>query len=200
MREINLQATNTVSFTLNTSELGAPGILMPDGKFHQSMGEVEGADFEALNTARKNGGTILWSTVCLEHTLERIVLNYFMGSFNGPNKRRQMFENEVLRTSLFQFSFKKQLIQKISEEVTGLSGKERSKLQGQLKKIMLWRNAFAHGHLELDSKQGVVLKYYSGGHKSEYLTEEFWAFVESTFEQCYSLLKQLESFTTRTEP
>ena len=199
MREIKLPASNTVRFTFSGADLSSSGIIMPDSHTHKSLGGMEGDDYKNFDIARKNGGVVLWSTVCLEQTIERIILNYFIGPFYGPNTKRQQFENEVLKSSSFQLSFKKQLIHKISESVTALSGKEQSKLQGLLKKIMLWRNAFAHGSLTLDVKTGVELNYYSGGNQSICLSNDYWDAVEDSFNKCTELLKKLEDATTKSE-
>lgn len=197
MRQIALPAQNTVSFTLNATELQGSGILMPDGHRHISMGKVEPEDFESLKIARLNGGTILWATVCLEQKIERVIVNYFMGPFNGPSEKRHLFENEVIRSASFHMGFKKQLLEKISNELCMPSGKQRNKLQGALKSIVSWRNAFAHGHLKLNARRGVVLCFYSGSHQEQILDEDFWRTVEKTFEECDGMLNELETATTR---
>lgn len=196
MRQITLPAPNTISFTLSAAELQSSGILMPDGHRHISMGKVEPEDFESLKIARLNGSTILWATICLEQKIERIIVNYFMGPFDGPSQKRHLFENEVIRSASFQLGFKKQLLEKISNELRVPFGKQRNKLQGALKKIIFWRNAFAHGHLKLNAQRGVVLCFYAGSHQEQVLDEDFWCAVEKTYEECDGMLNELETVTT----
>jgi len=195
MRNIKLPATKTIIFSLSKDEIDSGGIIMPDGLIHKSMGAIDAKSHEELETARSNGGAVLWATSCLEQSLERIIVNYFMGPFEGPSHKRQLFENEVIKSSSFPFSFKKLIIQNISDSTSVIGGKDRSKLQSGLKKIMLWRNAFAHGQLKLDSKQGVILCYYSSGHQQKILSDAFWSELEATFEVCSELAKKLEDGT-----
>jgi len=192
MRRIELPATNTISFTLTQGIEGFGGIAMPDGTQHVSLGGIGEKDWENLNIARENGGKILWSTVCLEKKMEDILLTYFMGPFNGPCEKRELFTNELLQASFLQLSSKKHLISKVSNRFYSFKGKERDKLQGYLKSIIQWRNAFAHGNMTLSATEGVILNYYSGAPKSEALNDGFWKTVESAFRNCDELLNKLE--------
>jgi hypothetical protein len=183
MKKISLPATKTVSFRIN---MGEDANVEDD-----SDGAIGSEQFEALEIARANGGKVLWSTMCLEKSLESIITNYFMGPLNGASARRQLFESELLQTSFFQFSVKKHLIDKISKEYSVPKPKDRNQLQSYLKSIMLWRNSFAHGSLVLDGEKGVLLRYYSGTPKEEVLNERYWNTVESVFELCRKLVDEL---------
>ena len=192
MREINLPAVNTVSISFDTASMADQGSPETGYSIGIPMGNIEPSDIEALNIARSNGSKILWSTVCIEKILENIIVDYFMGQFVGACTRRQLFEAEVVQSSSFQFSFKKKLVDDIAKNVRSFKGKDRNKLQSQLKKIMEWRNAFAHGTLRADSKDGVILEYYSGSRKAEILNETFWNTVESIFISCDQLVRKLD--------
>lgn len=189
MKKISLPATNTISFTINMVE--DTNVVV------DSDGAIGPEQFEALEIARANGGKVLWSTMCLEKSLESIITNYFMGPLNGASARRELFESELLQTSFFQFSVKKHLIDKISKEYSVPKPKERNKLQSYLKRIMLWRNSFAHGNLVLDGERGVLLRYYSGSQREEVLNEQYWSTVESIFEQCRKLVDELLAESTK---
>lgn len=199
MKKINLPTTNTVSFTLPSIDQPYSGILMPDGNQHMPIGNLDKENFEALETARLNGGNILWATSCMEKTLDNIITNYFLGPFSGPSTKRELFESELIKTSFFQFNTKKHLVEKISQHY--LTGKSKintkSKLQNNLKSIMTWRNAFAHGTLVLDSRKGVLLRHYSGAQKEEILNDQFWDTVECVFNSCHELLKEIENLSTQ---
>jgi hypothetical protein len=199
MKKISLPGTNTVSFTLPPIDQSYNGILMPDGNLHISIGNLDSKHFDALETARLNGGTILWATSCVEKILDNIIVNYFLGPFSGPSTKRELFESELIKTSFFQFNTKKHLVEKISRfYLTGKSkGNDKNKLQNNLKSIMDWRNAFAHGTLILDSKSGVLLRYYSGAQKEETLNDQFWETVEFVFKNCNELLKDIEHISAK---
>lgn len=200
MKKIDLPTTNTVSFTLNQAGTAYAGILMPDGLQHISLGEIKEIDWENLTIARENGGKILWSTVCLEKSMEDILLSYFMGTFSGACDKRELFKNELLQASFLQLSAKKHLISKVAAKFYLFKGKEREKLEGHLKSIIQWRNAFAHGNLTLNATSGVVLNYYSGSPKVEFLSDSFWNTVESVFKGCDDLLKKLGTIVKEHKP
>jgi len=188
MRKISLPATNTVSVPIPLE-----GSEKPDENGEIYLGGIGPDEISMLGTARENGMHIIWSTVCLEKKLEDTIANFFFGKTNIPTNRRNVFANEVLQSSSFQFSFKKSLISTITKETEVLKGKDSSKLQGALKKIMTWRNAFAHGTLKFDTKDGVLLCYFSGGHQKIILNEEFWDEVESVFRRCNEYVDKIDT-------
>ncbi|MFP1678230.1 hypothetical protein ACLD02_05995 [Alloalcanivorax sp. C16-2] len=188
MRKISLPATNTVSIPISLD-----GSTEADGNGEVYLGAIGADEISMLGTARENGMHIIWSTICLEKKLEDTIADFFFGKTNFPTSRRNVFLNEVLQSSSFQLSFKKTLIGKVVKETEVLKGKESSKLQGCLKKIMIWRNAFAHGILKFDTKDGVLLSYFSGGHQKIILNEDFWGEVESVFEECTEYVDKIDS-------
>ncbi|MEW8232527.1 MAG: hypothetical protein AB2745_19555 [Candidatus Thiodiazotropha endolucinida] len=191
MREITLPAVHTVSISIDLNDLDVEPEVMPNGTESIYIGGIAEPHIEALNMARDNGTKVLWATICLEKKLESILVNYFMGSFSGPCSKRQLFESELIQSSSFPFSLKKNLIDKLSAQVPSFQGKDRTKLQQMLKSVMSWRNAFAHGTLCADSKKGILLRYYSGGMKEDQLNDSYWNTVEDTFNRCDELVDQL---------
>ncbi|EPW6730602.1 hypothetical protein ACWOK9_004603, partial [Vibrio parahaemolyticus] len=184
MRKIELPGTNTVSIPLNfDTPPNAHGIVEFRG--------IDSEGMEALEVSKANVSTIVWATLCLERKMERVLTDFFFGQFNGFDPKRHLFEKELLESSAMQFSFKKKLIQKVCEEQKCVSGKKSSKLQGALKRIMEVRNAFAHGEMVLDAKDGVVLNFYSGEHKQFKLNEKFWTDVETDFHTAEELLSEI---------
>jgi len=184
---------------MEDSEAAQAGILMPDGLRHVSMGEVGDEDWSELTTARANAGKVLWSAICLEQKMDRILVNFFMGPFSEPSSRRWIFESEVIGNPSFKLSFKKRLLDLITQEIGALTGQKRSKLQGTTKRVIGWRNAFAHGHLKLEASRGVVLCYYADGQQEQHLHDRCWAEIESAYRECEELLKDLEKETTKSD-
>lgn len=192
MKIIELPTSNTVSFTLTPDESIKAGIIMPDGLKHISLGNLDPAKFKELEIARENGTKVMWATTCIEKTIDNMITSYFIGVFNGASTKRDLFRNELLQSSLFQLSLKKHLISKLSNTFFSFKGSDRDKLQNSLKNVILWRNAFAHGSLKLDSKNGVLLSYYSDSPKNVVLDDRFWNTVEATFSICKESLEKLE--------
>lgn len=118
---------------------------------------------------------------------------YLMGSIVQHDERREFFEQELLQSSAFSYHAKKQLVLKIVNRGEILVGKNKTNLEQKLKKIEEWRNAFAHGTLECDNKDGFSIKYYSGDQKEKVLSDDFWTEVEKDFQECSDLLKEVQN-------
>lgn len=194
MREINLPITQTYSITFEPTMFDpSKAVDVGNGRRVIPLGNVVDADIIAtIETARRNGGKILYATTSIEQTLESILLKYFMGPFVGHDDRRVMFEHEVLQSSALSYRTKKELVTKIINNKALLAGKKKSTVQGHLTTIMEWRNAFAHGKITHDTKRGCFVSYYSGASKTITLANEYWDEVEKTFQECVELLKETE--------
>ncbi|MFK5951316.1 MAG: hypothetical protein QM500_21385 [Methylococcales bacterium] len=192
MREINLPISNTYSLTFpakmdinNTEKVGDSLIV--------SLGTIVDSDkSKEVEIARLNGGKVLYATTSIEKIVERILVKYFIGPFQGHDERRVMFENDVIQSSSFSYSFKKELIKKIINQHDLLKGKQKNNINGHLKNIMIWRNAFAHGHIKYNDPKGCLIEYYSGEKKELFLTDVFWGKVEKNYVECESLLKSID--------
>ena len=192
MRAINLPITQTFSISWNEAMLDlSKAVDIGNGRSQVSLGTVVDAQIIAtVETARQNGGKILYATTSIEQTLESILLEYFMGPFVRHDDRRVMFEHEVLQSSALSYRAKKELVLKIINDANLLKGSRKDAVQKQLKKIMEWRNAFAHGKIQHDTKMGCFVRYYSGESKTITLNEQYWDEVEKAFRACVELLKE----------
>ena len=192
MREIELPITQTFSVTLDEEDMkNAPLVDMGGGMLAIQLPSVVDDENQKITaTARRNGGTVLYATTSIEQKLNQILLNYFMGPFKEHSERRVIFETEVLQSSSLPFNAKKELVLKVLKSEELISGKQRNKLQGHLAKIMVWRNAFAHGRIQYNNKQKCFVKYYSGSPKELILNDDFWDEVELAFRTSDTLLTE----------
>ena len=192
MIDIKLPITQTVSLTIDTHNLDlSNATVMENGEVAVPLGHVINDNISAsMEKARINGGKVLYATTSIEHQLEGLLLSYFMGPFVQHEQRRVLFEREILQSSALSYNSKKELASKIVNENELLKGKMKNKLQGYLKKIMEWRNAFAHGKVQHNNKSGCLIKYYSGGPKKISLTDEFWLELERIFKECSELVNE----------
>lgn len=194
MREINLPISQTFSLTVDPNKLDFENAEEVDGVKQVYLGNIVNAKKnEEIETARLNGGKVLYATTSIEKLIERLLVLYFIGPFQGHDERRVLFENELIQSSSMSFKFKKELVKKVIDQHDLMKGKAKNKLQGYLKDIMTWRNAFAHGHIKFNDPKGCVVEYYSSGLQELYLTDEFWAKLEKSFEECEKLLKTIDS-------
>jgi hypothetical protein len=182
----------TFSLTIDPQMLDlSKAVDIGNGRRRVSLGTLVDAQITAtVETARKNGGKIVYATTSIEQTLESILLEYFMGPFVEHDERRVMFEHEVLQSSALSYRAKKELVIKIINNDNLLKGNKKDAVQKHLKKIMEWRNAFAHGKIQHDTKMGCFVRYYSGEIKTITLNEHYWDEVEKSFQECVELLKE----------
>jgi hypothetical protein len=194
MRDINLPITQTYSITIDMQNLDlSKAIDIGGGRRKVPLGTIVDGQIAAMvETARRNGGKILYATTSIEQSLESILLKYFMGPFVGHDDRRVMFEHEVLQSSALSYRTKKELVTKIINIEALLAGKKKSAVQGHLRTIMEWRNAFAHGKIQHDTQMGCFVRYYAGETKKLLLSDKYWDEVEKTFKECVELLKEAE--------
>lgn len=194
MKDIELPIIQTVSLTFKPHEIDmSKAEDMGNGQWRVHLGEIINPDIsETIEQARINGGKVLYATTSIEHQLENLLLIYFMGPFIKHDNRRDMFEREILQSSAISYKSKKELVSKIINENDLLQGKKKNKLQGYLKKIMEWRNAFAHGKVQHDNLHGCYVKYYSGTIKELILNDSFWTELEKTFKNCSEMIKEAQ--------
>jgi len=193
MRGINLPTTNTFSLTVQVGKNDGSTIKNITENGLVELGNIVDADkSKDIDVARLNGGKILYATTSIEKIIEKILVRYFIGPFQGHDERRVIFENDVIQSSSFSFSFKKELIKKIVNNHDLLKGKQKNSLNSYLKLIMQWRNAFAHGNIKFNNPKGCFIEYYFGEKKQLYLTNEYWDKVETTYIDCEKILKILD--------
>jgi|TARA_R100000049_G_scaffold4346_1_gene9874 hypothetical protein len=192
MKDINLPLTQTVSLTIDAQDFDmSKAVEDEDGQLIVQLGEAINSEIsEGMDKARSNGGKVLYATTSIEQQLEGLLLKYFMGPFVTHDHRRDIFEREILQSSALSFRSKKELVSKVVSQHELLKGKKKNKLQGALKKIMGWRNAFAHGKIQHDNRKGCFIKYYSGGVEELRLTDEFWSQLEGVFKDGSALVNE----------
>ena len=194
MKEIKLPIDSTFVHKVDLKNIDPKNVQVLDGKKVISFGEIDiGLGQKEIEIARKNGAQIVYALLSVEHRIENVLAEYLFGPTLGiPKPRKDFFSNEILQSDRLDFSFKKELLNKIVNDSKLLIGQDKDILQRNLKKIVAWRNAFAHEHLSVDNSQICYLKYYSGGNKSLILNDDFWTEVEVCFQQIDELFKKFK--------
>ena len=134
-----------------------------------------------LATIEKNRSEILTAMITIEERIIEAVTKFL---FSESKEKRDFFSGEVIGTSEFSFSFKRRVFTRMLEQFELIEDDKIKQLKANLNKLMLWRNAFAHGQVLHDHHDGYVLQYYSGGHKELVLDDEFFEKAEETFRDC----------------
>ena len=190
MKSIKLQISQSFSVTLDTHNITEDDITEINGKRVIKIGSINVAEHSKdMDTARDNGAQIVYATTSVEKQLESLLLLYFFGPITGPGERRDFFFHNMLQSSGVSYLLKKELVLKIVNKYSLLKGKKKNELSQCLKKIMDWRNAFAHGRLEHNNQLGVLLRFFSGSPAYLELNDEYWLQVEECFESVQRLIK-----------
>ena len=146
----------------------------------QASGEV----LSEMAVIERNGLEILSAAIMMEDRMIEAVGKILFGSNNENQKNREFFENEIMGTSDFSYSFKRRAFTRLLEQHNVINPDKIKKLKAGLNKIMEWRNAFAHGKVLHELNGGFVLQYYSGGHQELVLDDSFFENVESIIRDC----------------
>lgn len=194
MAKFNLPIGFTASMTF---DLNNPNALSASIDFVQSQ--------KAINEGRENGGKILYATTHIIQKIDKIIADFLMGSSPYPSPEKNFLSREIIESSTFHFRFKRNILEKVINKKKILKGKEKELLREHLTKIERYRNAFAHGEIFHDSRDGLTLKYYENGHKTIILDELYWQSTEKIFAETIRLLddfqkKQAETWLPPSHP
>lgn len=131
-----------------------------------------------------NGSAILGAAILLEDRMIEAISKVLFEQSTGNKDYRDFFIGEIIGTSDFSFAFKRRVFTRLLEQFELLETASIKQLKADLNKVMLWRNAFAHGQVIHDQHDGYVLSYYSGGHQELILNDDFFAKAEETIRSC----------------
>lgn len=192
MKEIELPSVPELMVSMNKETMNPEPSYDQDGTPWFSSGKIDfGETNDLLSVVKSNGAKILYATTWLESRLEEILIQFFMGEDEFSSDRSYFFKHEVLESSSFSFSFKKEACIKIVNKLGLLKGKNKDKFTKLLKNIMLWRNAFAHGTLSYDGAKGCFIDFYKGGQQRLHLNDEFWVECEKTYTDAHECINKV---------
>ncbi|NHZ86585.1 MAG: hypothetical protein GWP19_12020 [Planctomycetia bacterium] len=190
MKQIKLPVRNTFieSFSLR-DVMSQDKVQMPDGKMGYKIATTEiNPNNPDLLQARENGAQIIWATINVELKMQNLISKYLFGIELENNKRRNFFNNEIMAVDSINYAFQKKLSLRIIKLENLLTGKKYSELENKLKKIMIYRNAFAHGKLSIEKNKECRLEFYSSGPQVFQLDDNLWCDIESHFQIVNNLL------------
>lgn len=192
----------TVTFTVKKlSEMAKIEVKHP--VTGEVLGELDTKVKEDLAQVRSNTGNIISTTIVIEQKIADIISNYLFGTLR-PNDRRDFFENEILCSSRFSSAAKIPVLLKIVEELKFFGDppennkkrkddtkKKTREFENLLRKVIEYRNAFAHGELKYESPTGCILNYHSKDHKKCVLNSQFWDKLENRYNQLLEILNEM---------
>lgn len=135
----------------------------------------------------ENAQEIAAATSALERQLEDTIAAYLFGA---DRAKRAFFEGAILRTDWFTLTAKLRTILAIGIETGLLVGKASDDYKQTLRRVIRYRNIFAHGRL-VHSTGGVNIHYYEGGPRTALLNDDYWTKVEDDFAEAHTLMQDL---------
>jgi len=192
MKKITLPITQTYSSTLDLMAIPKENIVQREGHVEIHFPLMDFAESnKVLQTVRENGSLVVYAATSIEGQIDQILLHYFFGPASKPNLRRDYFLQNILQSESLTYAFKRNLLTKIVNLEELLVGGQKNKLDQNLKSIMTWRNAFAHGTIHYDASYGAEIKYFSGSPQVQPLSDDFWNQVESCYGETDRLLTDI---------
>lgn len=137
--------------------------------------------------ARRNKAKVLDGSLAIERELTSILSFYFFGR---SHERKAVFEALVLNSDSCSFAAKRRLIAHVIDEQQLLTGQDKVNCEKLLRRVMSFRNAFAHGTLSSDDKT-VWLSYFEATPRKQELTDEFLSEIETTLLQANNAVSDL---------
>jgi len=131
-----------------------------------------------------NGAEILSATIMIEDRMIEAVSKILFGTSNEKKEQREFYVNEIMGTSDFSYALKRRVFTRLLEQFKIIEKGKINELKAGLNKIMVWRNAFAHGQIVHEHNAGFVLQYYRDGHQELLLNDDFFVKVEETIRDC----------------
>lgn len=137
----------------------------------------------------QNVSKVLWSALTIEKLMNRIILNHYFTK--DMFKQSFDFERRFIESGALSFNVKRRVVFGIAEDNCWVKGKDKSQLEKNLAKVEEYRNAFAHGQVTYDMKNGPTVTYFRGNIKKTMITDKFWKDIEKHFTSAFLSLKGL---------
>jgi len=143
-----------------------------------------GTAMQNRETVTENRKKIIDSSLCMESELDDIIALYF---FSGRKDLMRFFSDTILKSSLLGFMNKTKVLKFIFERSNTKQASEVNKL---LKRVVSYRNAFAHGEI-IEKSDGTYIRYFEGKKVEKKLDGTYWTNLEEVFEKSLQLLQKI---------
>ena len=162
--------------------------------FRQKMVFLEGQqevilDLEGSARLRSQCQNVVSAGLAIEAVINDILKKTV---FRENTEDINFLTNHILESSWCGFADKRKLLFAVIERDNLLKGPEKSKLEKHLGKVTQWRNAFAHGEVEIHGS-GVQLRYFEGSPRTIELDDDFWEKISVQFNDPFNLLMDLDA-------
>ena len=160
--------------------------------YRATLPPTEG-DFDEAAELRKLAGRITSAALAIEEVVVEIVSRTLL---EEVRKHRALVIGSVLKSDWCSFAAKRKLLSLVIAEFKLLSGKPKTELEEQLRKVMQYRNAFAHGSL-VHNVDVHELHYFEGTPRTVRLDDKYFEDLEHVFQTVWSRIQEVQSALAR---
>ena len=189
MKSLNLSLTKTVGFTVSAETF----TQAETGKINFEVKPAVDADFKQ---ARMNAAEVITGTIQLEQDISHFIGDVLCGRadvcINPLLKQRNFLGQHLLESKYLSFDARRALLGELIKEFEFVSSEKRRALVSRVKKIGMYRNAFAHGKMKHHEDHGITLGYHANGRQFDQLNDEFWDGLEQLFRETKEQLEFVE--------
>jgi hypothetical protein len=119
--------------------------------------------------------------------MNRIILNHYFPK--QMFKQSFDFDRRFIESGALSFNVKRRVVQGIAKDNNWVKGEAINLLEKDLAKVEEYRNAFAHGQVTYDMKNGPTITYFRGNIHRKPITEDFWLDIERHYASAFLTLK-----------
>lgn len=147
------------------------------------------SDFEEAADLRKLGGRVTAAALAIEELIVGILSSTLL---QEVREHKELVLGSILKSDWCTFSAKRKLLELAASHFQLLSGSAKSELEGNLAKVMRYRNAFAHGSL-VNNFEGHELHYFEGRPMQARLDDAYFGELERVFQAAWNQLLEIQS-------
>ena len=146
-------------------------------------------DFDEARDLRKLAERIISGAAAIEELIIDIVSGTLLVEVK---QHRSLVVGSILKSDWCSFAAKRKLLALVVDEFKLLSGKSKTELDEALRKVMQYRNAFAHGSLvhNIDTHE---LHYFESKPRVSRLDDAYFEELERVFQSVWTRLQEMQS-------
>ncbi len=146
-------------------------------------------DFDEARETRRDSGRIISAASAIDQVIAEIIANTI---FREVREHRELVLGSILSSDWCSFAAKRKLL-KLSIETFNLIRDEKNQLDENLRKIMSYRNAFAHGTLGQNSETlAQELHYFENVPQIKTLNDEYFEKLQKVFLDVWKTLQEIQ--------
>lgn len=169
----------------------------------EDLGSIDGATMTPeIETAKYNGGMFIWAASEVEARMNDLIAKaLFPPSDMGKiSPQGGFFRLHFLGASHLEFAGKLKILSAMIEERCLMPKKEREQFEQKMRIVARYRNAFAHGKITYDAKNGCILSYYTGDHKKDEFNDSLVDKLQEYYHIAVAAIEDLSAKLTKSWP